>query len=112
MLKTTIKDLLLNDMNFFTDPPTITKFLVVGPFRVGEPLHVFCSASGIPSPTITLFLNDEKIFQGALSVTLNITSATIRNDNGTYRCMASSTSRATGEPFPSASKSIEVLVQG
>ena len=104
----------VNDMHFFADPPTITKFPEVGPFRAGDPLHVFCSASGIPSPTIQLFINDEEIlvFHGALSVTHNVTSTTIRNDHGTYKCVASSNSRATGQPFPTASKSIEVIVQG
>ena len=99
-------------MYVFTDPPTITKFPEIGPFKVGDPLYVFCSASGVPSPTITLFINDEEAFQGPLSVALNVTSATIKNDNGTYKCVANSNSRATGQPFPTASKLIEVIVQG
>ena len=99
-------------MYFFTDPPTITKFPEVGPFRIGDPLHVFCSASGIPSPTVTLFINDKETFRGRLSVAYNVTSATIKNDHGTYECVASSNSKATGQPFATASKSIEVLVQG
>ena len=73
---------------------------------------MFCSASGIPSPTVQLFINDKEIFQGSLSVTYNVTSATIKDDHGTYKCVASSENRATGQPFPAASKSIEVLVQG
>ena len=99
-------------MYVFTDPPEITEFPEVGPLRIGDPLHVFCSASGIPSPTIQLFINDEEAFKGPLSVTHRVTSVTIKNDHGTYECVASSNSRATGEPFPTASKSIEVIVQG
>ena len=41
-----------------------------------------------------------------------VTSATSKDDHGTYYCNASSTSTATGQSFPTASKSIEVLVQG
>ena len=106
-----LKSFVINDMYFFTDPPEITEFPEVGPLRIGDPLHVFCSASGIPLPTIRLFINDKEVFKGSLSVA-HVTSATIRNDHGTYKCVASSNSRATGEPFPTASKSIEVIVQG
>ena len=95
-----------------TDPPTITDFPEVGPFKVGEPIHVFCSASGVPSPTVTLFINGEQTFEGPLIVVHNITSATTKNDHGTYKCVARSISRATEQPFPAASKSIQIVVQG
>ena len=89
----------------------ITEFPEVDPVRVGHPFDVSCNASGVPSPTVALYINGEQSFSGS-SVRHVITSASIKLDNGTYECIASSTSRATGQPFPTDSKSIEVIVQG
>ena len=41
-----------------------------------------------------------------------ITSASSRDDHGMYNCTAQSTSKATGQLLPVASKTIQVIVQG
>ena len=96
-----------------TDPPSITAFPEVDPIKDGESLNLLCSASGVPTPSITIYRNGEEVvsFLGG-SVKQTITSASAKNDHGTYSCNASSTSRTTGQPFPDASKSIQVIVQG
>ena len=100
-------------MSFLTDPPSITAFAEVDPIKDGENLYLVCSASGVPTPSIAIYRNGEEVvsFLGG-SVEQTITSASAKNDHGTYSCNASSTSRATGQPFPIASKSIQVIVQG
>ena len=74
---------------------------------------MFCNVSGIPRPSVTIYRNGKEVagpFSGSLGHT--ITSASAKNDHGTYNCNASSISTATGLPFPTASKSIQVIVQG
>ena len=98
---------------FFADPPSIT-FEEVDPIEDGSELHLLCSASGIPTPSITIYRNDEKV-SGPLpggSLEYTVTSASAKNNHGTYSCNASSISNITGLPFPTASKSIQVIVQG
>ena len=97
---------------FFTDPPSVT-FEEVNPIKDGGSLYLFCNASGVPTPTTTIYRNGKEFagpFHGALGHT--ITSASAKNDHGTYSCNASSISSTTGRPFLTASKSIQVIVQG
>ncbi|XP_065904635.1 receptor-type tyrosine-protein phosphatase S-like isoform X2 [Dysidea avara] len=93
--------------------PTIVEFAEVDPVKVEEPFNLLCSANGVPSPTIVLYKDGDKIQEnpeGFDQITHSVTSATLK-DNGTYTCNASSNSRAIGEPFSVATKSIEVMVQ-
>lgn len=101
-------------MSFLTDPASITAFAEVDPIKDGESLYLFCSASGVPTPSITIYRNGEEVVGGfpAGSLVYTTTSASAKHDHGTYSCNASSTSRTTGQPFPIASKSIQVIVQG
>ena len=98
---------------FFTDPPSVT-FEEVDPIKDDGSLYLFCNASGVPTPTITIYRNGKEFagpFSGG-SLGHTITSASAKSDHGTYSCNASSMSRTTGLPFPTASKSIQVIVQG
>ena len=96
------------------DQPKIINFTEVDPVKVEEPFNLFCSAKGFPSPIIVLYKDDEKILgipEGFDEITHSVTSAKLK-DNGTYTCNASSNSRAIGGPFPVATKSVHVIVQG
>jgi len=94
-----------------TDPPTITEFTELDPIRVGKDLTLSCSADGVPTPTITIYKDDEEILSLRGSVQHKITSATVK-DHGNYTCNVNSISKTTGKPFPVDSRSIQVIVQG
>ena len=103
----------LNAICFVPDPPTITEFAEVDPIRVGENLDLLCTATGVPTPILTIYNDGE--FVASLPggyLTHTITSASSRDDHGMYNCTAHSTSKATGQPLPVASKTIQVIVEG
>lgn len=83
------------------------------PVTVGDTIDIVCSARGVPSPTIVLYKDGVKILEnkGFDEIFFSVTSSKLK-DNGTYTCNASSISRAIRGPFPIATKSIEVVVQG
>lgn len=91
----------------------ITNFPELGIIRSGESFKLSCSASGVPTPSIQLYRNNEEIFKFTSgSVSLDETNANARVHHGTYNCTANSISKTTGKPFPTASESIQVIVQG
>jgi len=86
----------------------------MNPIKVGDTLSLVCCARGLPSPTIALYKDGIIILKNPEELdklNYTVTSAKLK-DNGTYTCNASSTSRVNGRPYPVATKSIEVVVQG